>query len=131
PMDEILKLSALQGSEINEAKKILATEITAMLHGRSLADAAAETARKTFEEKTLGENLPTVELNATKLKVGVGLLNLLVQAGLAKSNSEARRHVQGGGVRVNDKIIKDETRLIIEEDVNADGIIKLSFGKKK
>ncbi|WP_375665555.1 tyrosine--tRNA ligase [Bartonella sp. TT121SHDZB] len=131
PMDEILKLSLLQGTEINEAKKILATEITAMLHGRALADAAAETARKTFEEKTLGENLPTVEINASELKKGVGLLTLLVQAGLAKSNSEARRHIQGGGVRVNDQIIKDETHLIIEKDVTAEGIIKISFGKKK
>ncbi|WP_375638395.1 MULTISPECIES: tyrosine--tRNA ligase [unclassified Bartonella] len=131
PMDEILKLSLLQGTEINEAKKILATEITAMLHGRVLADAAAETARKTFEEKTLGENLPTVEINASELKKGVGLLTLLVQAGLARSNSEARRHVQGGGVRVNDQIIEDETHLIIERDVSAEGTIKLSFGKKK
>ncbi|WP_413154663.1 tyrosine--tRNA ligase [Bartonella sp. cb54] len=131
PMDEIFKLSTLQGTEINEAKKILATEITAMLHGRSLAEAAAETARKTFEEKTLGENLPTLEINTVELKTGAGLLALLVQAGLAKSNSEARRHVQGGGVRVNDKIVEDETRLIIEEDINAAGTIKLSFGKKK
>lgn len=131
PMDEILKLSALQDNEINEAKKILATEITAMLHGRSTAEAAAETARKTFEEKALGEDLPTIEINATELKNGIGLLALLVKAGLAKSNSEARRHVQGGGVRVNDRIIEDQTRLIIEEDVNAIGVIKLSFGKKK
>ncbi|GAA4663863.1 tyrosine--tRNA ligase [Bartonella pachyuromydis] len=131
PMDEIVKLAALQGNEINEAKKILATEITAMLHGRSLADAAAETARKTFEEKTLGRNLPTIEIHATELKMGIGLLNLLVQAELAKSNSEARRHIQGGGVRINDQIIEDETRLILEEDIISDGIIKLSFGKKK
>ncbi|CAK01559.1 tyrosine--tRNA ligase [Bartonella tribocorum] len=131
PMDEILKLSLLQGTEINEAKKILATEVTAMLHGRALADAAAETARKTFEEKTLGENLPTVEMSAIELKTGTGLLSLLVKAGLAKSNSEARRHIQGGGIRVNDQIIKDETHLIIEKDVTAEGIIKLSFGKKK
>ncbi|KEC55108.1 tyrosine--tRNA ligase [Bartonella koehlerae] len=131
PMDEILKLSALQETEINEAKKILATEITAMLHGRDFANAAAKTARKTFEERTLGENLPTVEINATDLKTGTGLLILLVQAGLAKSNSEARRHIQGGGVRVNDHIIEDETHLIREEDINAQGIIKLSFGKKK
>ncbi|WP_455480042.1 tyrosine--tRNA ligase [Bartonella sp. B23] len=131
PIDEIIKLSALQGAEINDAKKILATEITAMLHGRSLADKAAETARRTFEEKTLGENLPTAEINAAELKTGVGLLFLLVQAGLAKSNSEARRHIQGGGVRINGKIIEDETRLIIEEDINTEGVIKLSFGKKK
>ncbi|UNF39566.1 tyrosine--tRNA ligase [Bartonella krasnovii] len=131
PMDEILKLSLLQGTEINEAKKILATEITAMLHGRALAESAAETARKTFEEKTIGENLPTVKMNAIELKTGAGLLSLLVKAGLAKSNSEARRHIQGGGIRVNDQIIKDETYLIIEKDVTAEGIIKLSFGKKK
>ncbi|WP_208437981.1 tyrosine--tRNA ligase [Bartonella taylorii] len=131
PMDEILKLSTLQGTEINEAKKILATEITAMLHGRSLAEAAAETARKTFEEKAHGENLPTVDINTAKLKTGVGLLTLLVQAGLAKSNSEARRHVQGGSVRINDKIIEDETHLVFEGDVNISGMIKLSFGKKK
>ncbi|EJF85996.1 tyrosine--tRNA ligase [Candidatus Bartonella washoeensis] len=130
-MDEILKLSALQGTEINEAKKILATEITAMLHGRDLANTAEETARKTFEEKAHGEDLPTIEINTTELKMGAGLLSLLVQTGLAKSNSEARRHVQGGGVRVNDQIVKNETRLILEEDVNAAGMIKLSFGKKK
>ncbi|UNE53439.1 tyrosine--tRNA ligase [Bartonella machadoae] len=131
PMEEILKLSTLQGTEINEAKKVLATEVTAMLHGRSVANEAAETARKTFEEKTHGENLPTVEINATELITGVGLLTLLVQAGLAKSNSEARRHVQGGGVRINDKIIENETHLLLEEDINAEGTIKLSFGKKK
>ncbi|MDD9333998.1 MAG: S4 domain-containing protein, partial [Bartonella sp.] len=115
----------------NEAKKILATEITAMLHGRDLANTAAETARKTFEEKAHGENLPTIEINTTELKMGAGLLALLVKTGLAKSNSEARRHVQGGGVRVNDQIVEDETRLIFEEDINAAGMIKLSFGKKK
>ncbi|EJF98550.1 tyrosyl-tRNA synthetase [Bartonella vinsonii subsp. arupensis Pm136co] len=131
PMDEIQKLSVLQGTEINEAKKILATEVTAMLHGRNLADEAAETARKTFEEKTLGKNLPTVEINATKFKTGIGVLTLLVQAGLAKSNSEARRHIQGGGVRINDKIIENEMHLIVEEDIDVEGIIKLSFGKKK
>ncbi|GAA5107100.1 tyrosine--tRNA ligase [Bartonella jaculi] len=131
PMNEILKLSTLQGTEINEAKKILATEITAMLHGRDFANAAAETARKTFEEKTHGVNLPTVEINAAELKTGAGLLALLVQAGLAKSNSEARRHVQGGGVRVNDQIVENEKQLILEKDVNAAGMIKLSFGKKK
>ncbi|EJF86180.1 tyrosine--tRNA ligase [Bartonella rattimassiliensis] len=131
PMDEIHKLSLLKGNEINEAKKVLATEITAMLHGHALADAAAETARKTFEEKTLGENLPTVEISATELKKGTGLLALLVKAGLAKSNSEARRHIQGGGIRVNDQIITDETYLIIEKDVTVKGIIKISLGKKK
>ncbi|KEG19679.1 tyrosine--tRNA ligase [Bartonella bacilliformis] len=131
PMNEISKLSALQGIEINEAKKILATEITAMLHGYTVANEAAETARKTFEEKTLGDNLPAIEINAIEFKKGIGLLSLLVQAGLAKSNSEARRHIQGGGVRVNDQIVTDETRLISEEDINTIESIKISFGKKK
>ncbi|WP_332065580.1 tyrosine--tRNA ligase [Bartonella sp. CB189] len=131
PMNEILKLSKLQGTEINEAKKILATEVTAILHGRDLANAAAETARKTFEEKTLGAELPTIEFNITEFKTGVGLLTLLVQAELAKSKSEARRYVQGGGIRVNDQIVEDETRLITENDITPEGVIKLSFGKKK
>ncbi|MCL6229894.1 tyrosine--tRNA ligase [Bartonella bilalgolemii] len=131
PMTEIAKLSALKSTEINEAKKILATEVTAMLHGRTLANEALETARKTFEEKMFGENLPSIKINATELKVGIGVLTLLVQAGLAKSNSEARRYVQGGGVRINDQIIEDETHLIDEKDVNANEVIKLSFGKKK
>ncbi|AGF74544.1 tyrosyl-tRNA synthetase [Bartonella australis AUST/NH1] len=131
PMDEIAKLSALQGAEINEAKKILATEVTAMLHGRSLALTAAETARKTFEEKALGESLPTIEIKTEKLKMGAGLLSLLVQAGLSKSNGEARRYVHGGGVRINDKTVEDETRLITETDIDTTGVIKLSLGKKK
>ncbi|WP_336276792.1 tyrosine--tRNA ligase [Bartonella sp. CB178] len=131
PISEITKLSALHGAEINEAKKILATEVTAMLHGRSLADAAAETARKTFEEKTLGESLPTIEIDTIKLEKGLGLLSLLVQTGLAKSNSEARRHIQGRGVRVNDQVIQDETHFINERDADTAGTIKLSLGKKK
>ncbi|ALE03793.1 tyrosine--tRNA ligase [Bartonella ancashensis] len=131
PMEEIAKLSVLQGTELNEAKKILATEITAMLHGDVLAHEAAETARKTFEEKTLGNKLPTFERNIADFKKGVGLLSLLVYVGLAKSNSEARRQVQGNAIRINDKIIDDETRLVVENDANFTGIIKISFGRKK
>ncbi|OPB31683.1 tyrosine--tRNA ligase [Bartonella sp. AR 15-3] len=131
PMTEIAKLSALKSAEINEAKKILATEVTAMLHGRTLANEALETACKTFEEKMFGENLPNIKINATELKAGIGVLTLLVKAGLARSNSEARRYIQGGGVRVNDQIIEDEKHLIVEKDVNANEVIKLSFGKKK
>jgi len=131
PMDEIKRLSALQGSEINDVKKILATEITAMLHGRDAAEKAAETARKTFEQGEVSHDLPKIEVPATELKDGIGLLTLLVKAGLAKSNGEARRHVQGGGIRVNDASVEDEKRIINENDVNADGVIKLSFGKKK
>lgn len=131
PMSEIDRLSLLQGSEINEVKKILATEITAMLHGREAAEKAAETARKTFEEGAVSHDLPKISVKTSELKNGVGLLTLLVKAQLAKSNGEARRHVQGGGVRVNDELISDDTRTITENDVNADGVIKLSFGKKK
>lgn len=131
PMEEINRLSALQGSEINEVKKILATEITAMLHGRDAAEKAAETARKTFEEGALSHDLPKIDVKTNELEHGIGLLTLLVKAGLAKSNGEARRHVQGGAVRINDELINDETRVVHENDVNGDGVIKLSFGKKK
>ena len=131
PMDEIARLSALGGSEINEVKKILATEITAMLHGRDNAEQAAETARKTFEEGALADNLPSIEVPKAELEAGVGLLSLIVRAGLATSNGEARRHVQGGAVRINDESISDERKLIGSGEVTADGVIKLSLGKKK
>jgi tyrosyl-tRNA synthetase len=131
PMDEIRRLEALQGSDINEAKKILATEATALLHGREAANAAAETARKTFEEGTLAEDLPTVSADGALSGDGIGLLAMLVKAGLATTNSEARRHVQGGAVRVNDVAISDEKRALSNADITADGVIKLSVGKKK
>jgi len=131
PMDEIARLSALGGSEINEAKKILATEVTAILHGRAAAEQAAETARKTFEEGGLSENLPSIEVATGELEAGIGLLSLIVKAGLAASNGEARRHVQGGAVRINDTAVSDERRIIGTADVSADGVVKLSLGKKK
>ncbi|WP_439616859.1 tyrosine--tRNA ligase [Shinella sp.] len=131
PMDEIARLSALGGAEINEVKKILATEVTAMLHGRDAAEQAAETARKTFEEGAIAENLPTIDVTASELAAGIGLLNLIVKAGLAASNGEARRHVQGGAVRINDAAVSDERRMIGTSDVSDDGVVKLSLGKKK
>ena len=131
PMDEIARLSALAGSEINEVKKILATEVTAILHGRAAAEQAAETARKTFEEGGLAENLPSVDVPAAELDGGIGLLSLIVRAGLAASNGEARRHVQGGAVRINDQAVSDERKVIGSGEVTADGVIKLSLGKKK
>ncbi len=131
PMDEIARLSALGGSEINEVKKILATEITAMLHGRDNAEQAAETARKTFEEGALADNLPSIEVPKGELEAGLGLLSLIVRAGLAASNGEARRHVQGGAVKINDHAISDERQVIGAGEVTADGVIKLSLGKKK
>jgi tyrosyl-tRNA synthetase len=131
PLPEIAKLAALHGSEINEAKKILATEATALIHGRDKAEAAAETARKTFEQGTIASDLPTIEITRSELDAGVGVLAAFVKAGLAASNGEARRHVQGGGFKVNDQTVASEKALIGSADVTADGIIKLSFGKKK
>ncbi|MGF6156717.1 tyrosyl-tRNA synthetase [Ensifer sp. KUDG1] len=131
PMAEIDRLSKLGGSEINEVKKILATEITAMLHGRPAAEQAAETARKTFEEGALAADLPSVDIPTAELEAGLGLLTLIVRAGLAASNGEARRHVQGGAVRINDEAVGDERRVIGTGDVTADNVVKLSLGKKK
>ncbi|HEV7322709.1 MAG TPA: tyrosine--tRNA ligase [Ensifer sp.] len=131
PMAEIERLAKLGGSEINEVKKILATEITAMLHGRPAAEQAAETARKTFEEGALADNLPSVEIPAAELEAGLGLLSLIVRAGLAASNGEARRHVQGGAIKINDEAVSDERRLIGTGDVTGDNVVKLSLGKKK
>ncbi len=131
PLDEIARLAALGGNEINEAKKVLATEATAIVHGREAAEQAAETARKTFEEGALAETLPTVEVAANELQAGTGLLSLMVKAGLAASNGEARRHVQGGAVRLNDQPVTDERRAVTAADLTADGVMKLSLGKKK
>ncbi len=131
PMDEIRRLEKLAGSEINEAKKILANEATALLHGRAAADEAAETARKTFEEGALADTLPTIEVAGSELSSGVGLLTLLVRAGLAGSNGEARRHVQGGAVRLNDQPVQDERRAVTAADLTGDGVAKLSVGRKK
>lgn len=131
PMDEIARLAALGGSEINEAKKILATEITALVHGRDVALAAAETARKTFEEGALAADLPTVEIPAGELAEGLGVLAAFVRAGLAGSNGEARRAVAGGALRVNDVPLADERQKLTAGDLTGDGVIKLSSGKKK
>ena len=132
PLDEVARLEALGGAEINEAKKIFATEITAMLHGREAADQAAETARKTFEEGAIASDLPSIAVAADELEAGLGLLSLLVSAGLAGSNGEARRHVQGGAVRINDQPVSDERRIVGPADVTGDDdVIKLSVGKKK
>jgi len=131
PLSEIARLEALGGAEINEAKKILATEATAIVHGREAAEASAETARTTFEEGRVAENLPSVDIPATELDGGIGLLSLMVRAGLAGSNGEARRHIQGGAVRINDEAVSDERRLIGSNEITADGVIKLSLGKKK
>jgi len=127
PLDEVKRLESLQGSDINEAKKVLANAATTLLHGSAAADDAAETARKTFEEGASAEGLPTVTID---LSAGVGILAASVAAGLAASNGEARRAIQGGGIRVNDEIVKDD-KLVLTAVMAKAGAIKLSHGKKK
>ena len=131
PMSEIAKLAALKGGEINEAKKALATEATALLHGRDAANTAAETARQTFEEGAIAESLPTVEVSRGELEAGAGVLALFVKAGLVASNGEARRQIKGGGLRVNDAAVTDEKMVLTPSNLTPEGVIKLSMGKKK
>jgi len=131
PLDEIARLEALKGSEINEAKKILATEATAMLHGREEAEKAANAARTAFEEGAFSADLPTVKIEADALDAGFGLLTALVQAGLCSSTSDARRQIKGGAVRINDAQTSDEKTVLSGENLTSDGVVKLSLGKKK
>ncbi len=133
PMEEIARLAALGGAEINEAKKVLATEATALMHGREAGDAAAETARKTFVEGSLAADLPTITVPAGVLEAGLGVLTAFgpEHAKLVPSTSEARRQIKGGGLRVNDVQVTDEKAALSPSDLTADGVIKLSFGKKK
>ena len=131
PMDEIARLEALEGQELNEAKKILANEVTAMCRGRAAAEAAAATAQKTFEQGQLGEGLPTVEIAANTIREdGLGIIDALVGAGLCASKGEARRLIRGGGARLNDEKIADEN-MRLQEDLFAAGPVKLSAGKKR
>jgi tyrosyl-tRNA synthetase len=130
-LPEIAKLAKLKGVELNEAKKILATEATALLHGRDAADRAAETARATFEQGTLAESLPTFELPRAELEKGFGVLNANTYVGFVTSTSEARRQIKGGGIRVNDVPVTDEKRLLTLADLTPEGVIKLSSGKKR
>ena len=131
PEDEIRRLEFLPGSEINRAKEVLATEATALLHGREAAEEAAQTARSVFAEGGTGAALPVIELPRAELQRGIPAFELLAKSGLAASNSEARRLIQGGGARVNDRPIASETQPIGLGDVTQDGTIKLSAGKKR
>ena len=131
PMREIARLASLQGSEINEAKKVLATEATALLHGRDAANAASETARQTFEEGAIAETLPTVDIARGELEAGIGVLASFVKAGLVASNGEARRQIKGGGLRVNDIAVTDEKMALKPSNLTPEGVIKLSLGKKR
>ena len=131
PLGEIERLAALKGSEINEAKKLLATEVTALVHGRAAAEEAAATARTTFEEGGVGATLPTVEVPRAELKNGIGVLSAFVRAGLAASNGEVRRAIANNAILVNDKRVTTEKASIGEADVTADGVVKLSLGRKR
>ena len=132
PLDEIAKLTALKGQEINEAKKVLATEATALVHSRDAAEQAAETARKTFEEGALASSLPTVEVPRAELEKGLGVLIAFAEkSALVSSNGEARRQIKAGGLRVNDAAISDEKMTLGLANLTPEGVIKLSLGKKK
>ncbi len=131
PIDEIARLDALDGKEMNEAKKILATEATALLHGREQAEKAAETARQTFEAGGLSEDLPTVDLPRADLEKGVPAYDLFKRAGLANSGGEARRLIKGGGARVNDQPVAGEEDPVTLDKLNDQGVVKLSAGKKR
>lgn len=131
PMDEVRRLEALQGSEINEAKKILAFEATKICRGEQDAIAAAETARKTFEQGGAGDNLPSIIIDPARLDAGVAVVDLMVEAGLAASKGEARRLIEGGGARYNDAPVPSPAHMVSSADMTAQGYIKLSAGKKK
>lgn len=129
-LDEIAKLEALQGQDINEAKKILALEATALCHGRAAAEDAAKTAQAVFEQGGTGGDLPVVSVSAEALSQGVAFLDLLIQAGFASSKGEARRLVKGGGARVNDQRVEDEALIVTNADLDGDQV-KISASKKK
>ena len=130
PLEDIAKLEAFAGAGINEAKKVLANEATALLHGAEAAEAAAATARQTFEEGALAQSLPTIDVPAAEFDAGLGLLGAFVRAGLVASTGEARRQVRGGGLRVNDVAVNDEKATIGRDALQGD-VVKLSLGRKK
>jgi len=131
PLDEIARLEKLGGQEINEAKKVLATEVTGLAHGAAAAQAAEETARKTFEEGAKADSLPTVGVPRAQLAAGVAAFELFHQAGLAESRTEARKLIKGGGGRLNDKPIASDTAVIKDSDLDSSGTLKLSAGRKR
>src|SRR5580700_4850762 len=131
PLDEVDRLAALKDAEINEAKKLLATEATALVHGRTAAEEAAATARTTFEEGGLGSTLPTIEVPRAELKKGISVLDAYVLLHLVTSKGEARRQIRNGGLRANDAVITDENMLLTLKDLTPEGVIKLSLGRKR
>ena len=130
-LNDIRQYEGVQGAELNHAKQVLATQATALIHGRKAASDAAETARKIFQEGARSEGLPTIDVDRALLEKGLGLLDALVRAGFAQSNSEARRHIQGGGIKLNGDQVHNDRAVLKTEHVKADGTIMLSLGKKK
>jgi tyrosyl-tRNA synthetase len=128
PLEHIADIVA---GDINEAKKVLATEVTGMLRGHTAADEAAATAKSVFEAGQLDLSLPTIQIGWSALRGGLGIQAACVTAGLAGSNGEARRHIQAGAVRVNDDVVEDEKLALGEKNVLSAGVIKLSVGKKR
>ncbi len=131
PLDEIERLEKLEDQEINEAKKILADAATTLCRGAAAAKEAAETARRTFEEGAAARGLPVIEISLKEIESGIAAFEAFRRAGLASSGSEARRLIKGGGARINDEKITSETQSIPLAALNADGVIKLSAGKKR
>ena len=131
PLDEIARLSALKGNELNEAKKILANEVTQLCHGRDAANSVAESARKTFEEGSIGQDLPFIIINKNDLENGVWVIEAMRKLALIQSNGEGRRLIANGGVRVNDTVISDPEKQLNVSDISISGMIKLSAGKKR
>ena len=131
PLDEIARFEGLEGGELNEAKKVLATAATALIHGQEAADAAAETARQTFEQGAIDLSLPTVEVTTADLNAGIGILAAAVSAGLAGSNGEARRLIKSGALKLNDNKIDDERSTVSQSDLLPEGVVKISAGKKR
>jgi len=131
PMDEIKKLEALKGQDINEAKKILAFEATKLCHGEKAALEAQGTAQKVFEQGGVGDDLPSINIDSARLKTGINIVDLLVEAGLAASKGEAKRLIEGGGAKLNDNKIENTDQKVSDAEMTGEGYIKLSAGKKK
>jgi tyrosyl-tRNA synthetase len=131
PLDDIARLAAFKGAEINEAKKVLATEATALLHGRAAADDAAATARTTFEQRTVSEGLPTALVPRKRFEEGIAIADASILAGFCNSKGEVRRAIANNSIAVNDSRITNFGFIIGEKDLTADGVIKLSFGRKR
>ena len=131
PMDEVNKLAALQGKEINEAKKILAFEATKMCHGEAAANDAQATAQKVFEQGSVGDDLPSIEVSQSELESGLAFVDLFIQCGLATSKGEVKRLIKGGGAKCNGQAVNDDELILTLNELTDEGYIKLSSGKKR